>query len=92
MFEIVDGQELDDERAAGGRRSHWYIFSSRMSLLSVDVSTKEGKIRNRYNQASHLTQDTNGKVTTSKIDITNERQEASPFRAVDHTASTYRRA
>ena len=25
---------------------------------------------NRYNQAPHLTQDTNGKVTTSQLDIT----------------------
>ena len=33
---------------------------------------KKAKIRNRYNQAPHLTQDTNGKVTTSKLDITNE--------------------
>ena len=27
---------------------------------------KEAKIRNRYNQAPHLTQDTNGKATTFK--------------------------
>ena len=32
---------------------------------------KRAKIRNRYNQAPHLTQDTNGKVTTSQIHITN---------------------
>ena len=30
------------------------------------------KSRNRYNRAPHLTQDTNGKVTTSQLDITNE--------------------
>ena len=40
---------------------------------------KKAKIRNRYNQARHLTQDTNGKVTTSQLDITNESQEVSPF-------------
>ena len=28
--------------------------------------------RNRYNQEPHLTQDTNGKVTNSELDITNE--------------------
>ena len=39
------------------------------------------KIRNRYNQAPRLTQDSNGKVTTSKLDITNESQEISPFPA-----------
>ena len=53
---------------------------------------KRAKIRNRYNQASHLTQDTNGKVTTSQLDITNERKDVSPFPAGDHKASTNRRA
>ena len=53
---------------------------------------KRAKIRNRYNQAPHLTQDTNGKVTTSQLDITNESQEVSPFPAGDHKASTNRRA
>ena len=33
---------------------------------------KRAKIRNQYNQAPHLTRDTNGKVTTSQIDTTNE--------------------
>ena len=49
-------------------------------------------IRNRYNQAPRLTQDTNGKVTTSILDITNESQEVSPFPAGDHKASINRRA
>ena len=36
---------------------------------------KRAKIRSQYNQAPHLTQDTNGKVTTSQLDcITNESQ------------------
>ena len=45
-----------------------------------------------YNQAPHLTQDTNGKVTTSQLDITNESQVVGPFPAGDHKASTNRRA
>ena len=53
---------------------------------------KGAKIRNRYNQAPHLTQDTNGNVTTSQLDITNESQEVSPFPAGDHKASINRRA
>ena len=61
------------------------------SLESIKVR-KRAKIRNRYNQAPHLTQDTNGKVTTSQLDITNESQEVSPFPAGDHKASTNRRA
>ena len=36
-------------------------------------------IRSRYNKAPHLTQDTNGDVTTSQLDTTNERQEVSSF-------------
>ena len=36
---------------------------------------KGAKIRNRYNQVPYLTQDTNGKVTNSQLDTTNENQE-----------------
>ena len=50
----------------------------RKSKLKV---RKKTKIRNWYNQVPHLTQDTNGKVTSSQLDITNERQEVSPFPA-----------
>ena len=53
---------------------------------------KSAKTRNRYNQAPPLTQDTNGKVKTSQLDITNESQEVSPFPAGDHKASINRRA
>ena len=53
---------------------------------------KKAKIRNRYNQIPHLTQDTDGKVTTSQLDITNEGQEVSLFPAGDHKASINRRA
>ena len=49
-------------------------------------------IRNRYNQVPHLTQDTNGKVTNSQLDTTNESQEVSPFPAGDHKAHINRRA
>ena len=39
---------------------------------------QRAKVRNRYNQAPHVTQDTNGKVKTSQLDFTNESQEVSP--------------
>ena len=55
--------------------------------LSISKVRKRAKNRNRYNQAPQLTQDTNGKVTTSQLDITNESQEVSPFPAGDHKAS-----
>ena len=58
-------------------------------LLKV---SKGAKIRSRYNQVPHPTQDTNGKVTNSQLDTTNERQEVSPFPAGDHKAHINRRA
>ena len=54
--------------------------------------SKGAKIRNRYNQVPHLTQDTNGKVTNLQLDTTNESQEVSPFPAGDHKAHINRRA
>ena len=53
---------------------------------------KMAKIRNRYNQAPHLTQDAIWKVTTSQLDITNESQEVIPFPAGDHKVSINRHA
>ena len=58
---------------------------------SIKVS-KGAKIRNRYNQVPHLTQDTNAKVTNSQLYTTNEGQEVSPFQAGDHKAQINRRA
>ena len=49
-------------------------------------------MRNRYNQVPHLTQDTNGKVTNSQLDTTNESQEVSPFPAGDHKVHINRRS
>ena len=60
--------------------------------LAIIKVRKRAKIRNRYYQAPHLTQDTNRKVTTAQLDITNESQEVSPFPAGDHKASINRRA
>ena len=53
---------------------------------------KGAKIRNRYNQVSHLTQDTNEKLTNPQLDTTNEIQEVSPFPAGDHKAHINSRA
>ena len=59
--------------------------------VKVKVS-KGAKVRNRYNQVPHLTQDTYGKVTKLTVDTTNESQEVSPFPAGDHKAHINRRA
>ena len=61
-------------------------------LLHTPKVRKRAKIRNLYNQAPHLPQDTNGKVTTSQLDFTNESQEVSPFPTGDHKASINRLA
>ena len=61
------------------------------SIYHIKVS-KSAKIRNRYNQVPHLTNDTNGKALNSKLDTTNESQKISPFPAGDHKAQINRRA
>ena len=52
--------------------------------------SKGAKIMNRYNHVPHLTQNTNGKVTNSQLDTTNESQAVSPFPAGDHKAHVNR--
>ena len=59
-------------------------------LLDIKVS-KGTKIKNRYNQVTHLPQDTNGKATNSQPDTTNESQKVSPFPADDQKAHINRR-
>ena len=56
------------------------------SLLTLYYVSKGAKIRNRYNQLPHLTQDTHGKVKSSQLGTTNESQEVSPFPAGGHKA------
>ena len=75
----------------------YHIYSEQKVLLYLRLYgprynkvRKSAKIRNQYNQVPHLTQDTNGKVTYSQSDTTNESQEASPFPAGDHKAPTNR--
>ena len=53
---------------------------------SVFKVSNGAKIRNRYNQVPHLTQDTNWKVTNSQLHTTYESQEVSPFPAGYHKA------
>ena len=47
---------------------------------------KAEKIRNRYSQVPHLTQDTTWEIDKPQLNITNKRQEVSPFPAGDHNA------
>ena len=65
----------------------------KLFMLMILRLSKGTKIRNRYNQVPHLTQDTKGKVTNLQLDTTNESQEeVSPFPAGDHKAHTNRRS
>ena len=67
--------------------------NNRQNMANTPIKVSKGaKIRNRYNQVPHLTQDTNGKVTNSQLDTINESQEVSPFPAGDHKAHINRRA
>ena len=52
-------------------------------IIKLMKVSKGAKIRSRYNQVPHLTQDTNGNVTNSQLDTTNESKEATPFPAGD---------
>ena len=62
-----------------------------LTLPITHKVSKGAKIRNRYNQLPHLTQDTNGKVTNSQLDTTNDSQDVSTFPADDHKAQINRR-
>ena len=66
------------------------LFFSSLNLSSKEVRKAE-KIRNRYDQVSHMTQDTNRKVTKTQLNITNKSQEGSPFLAAYHKAAINRR-
>ena len=81
----------------------WYLFVSIPDLcqlsyfpLSVCVVPLFCILRIHWsgitkNQVPHLTQDTNGKVTNSQLETTNESQEVSPFPAGDQKAHINRR-
>ena len=71
---------------------HTHLLFHASCKLSIIRVSKGAKIRNLYNQVPRLTQDTNGKVTNSQLDTTNESQEVSPFPAGDHKAHINRRA
>ena len=57
---------------------------------TADKVSKEAKIRNRYNQVPHLTQDITQESDKNTIKhLAQESQEVSPFPAGDHKASIY---
>ena len=52
---------------------------------------KEARIRNRYNQVPHPSQDTKRESSKITINITNKSQEVIPIHAGDHKAAMNRR-
>ena len=92
MLEYVDGSQIRATLTEGQMATLTFDALSMVFNTHLSNVRKRAKIKNRYNQAPHLTQDTNGKVTTSQLDITNESQEVSLFPAGDHNASTNKRA
>ena len=69
-----------------------YLLLVSLILLNSFKVIKRANIRNRYNQVPHLTQDTNGKVTNSQLDITNKSQEISLLPAGGHKVTINKRA
>ena len=80
-----------NDNFASSKYAKIWFRSTHVFYFSIKVN-KGAKIRNRYNQVPHLTQDTNGKVTNSQLDTTNESQEISPYPAGDQKAHINRRA
>ena len=69
------------------------LYKMQKAMLCERMKVSKGtKIKNRYNQVPHLTEDTNGKVTNSQLYTSNQNQEVSPFPAGDHKAQINRRA
>ena len=59
----------------------WYheLHNTFDGNIAIGKLRKWAKIKNRYNQAPHLTQNTNGKVTTSQLDIKKREPRGQPF-------------
>ena len=67
------GKTIHFDKTAHKEKQFVYKY---LTVFSTDKKVSKGaKIRNRYNQVPYLTQDTNGKVTNSQLDTTNNRQE-----------------
>ena len=57
---------FDKTKVLSARRATAEAILSKIKIKNASKVSKGAKIRNRYNQVPHLTQDTNGKVTNSQ--------------------------
>ena len=83
--------KLKTPHKSGGANIERIATKRHTDLHEQTNQSKGAKIKNRYNQVPHLTQDTNGKVKNSQLYTTNESQEVSTFPAGDHKAQINRR-
>ena len=84
-------QKLRHENITHNTSMHIIEKHSRtFNQTGIKVS-KTAKIRKRYNQVPHLTQDTTWERNKTTINITDKNQEVSPFPAGDNTAAMNRR-
>ena len=60
-------------------------------MLVATRQIKTARIRNRYNQVPHLSQDTKWEGNKITMNLTNKGQEVSPFPSGDHKAAMNRR-
>ena len=91
-------EKSSEKEQSTGHFQRFFFVPSTLNLIFSRKSTdkkiwpKGAKIRDRYNQVPHLTQDTNGKVTKAQLYTTNESQEVNPSPAGDHKAQINKRA
>ena len=67
------------------------MFESNLSTTVGTKVRKTARIRNRYNQVPHLSQDTKWESNKITINISNKSQEVSPFPSGDYKAAMNRR-
>ena len=73
----------------GGERGTSLSRKRKMHYFKMKVR-KTARIRNRYNQVPHLSQDAKWESNKFTINITNKIQEVSPFSSGDHKAAMNR--
>ena len=79
------------------RQILWFYLHIKYMHIDNEVTQirvkvrKAAKIRNRYNQVPHLTQDTTWESDKTHLNTTHKSQEVSPFQAGDHKAAMDRR-
>ena len=91
IIAIDDYENVDDDGDSGELNSDYNDESDDNDIHIIVKVRKTGRIRNRYNQVPHLSQDTKWESNEITINITNKGQEVSPFPSGDHKTAMNRR-